>query len=207
MSQDQERLKALLGLKQRSEKRIEELEAELKELKTSLEAVNTILLEKGFKRGSIKEAEQQPKETQQKPAEEAVPSKEPKEAKPTGYQGGEPENVIPLKTINDESLAIIYIEKDSIHILPDESKHFSVNTPPFSNFLVERVLAKMQDKDNELVRMKQLTPDKMFSYNIVREADLIREIVIRNVDEDRFKELKSSIRWTLEKMYEKTKGP
>ena len=206
MSQDQERLKALLGLKQRLEKRNEELETELKELKTSLEAVNTILLEKGFKRGSIKEAEQQPKETQQKPVEEAVPSKEPKEAKPAGYQGGEPENVIPLKAINDESLAIIYIEKDSIHVLPDESKHFSVNTPPFSNFLVERVLAKMQDKDNELVRMKQLTPDKMFSYNIVREADLIREIVIRNVDEDRFKELKSSIRWTLEKMYEKTKG-
>ncbi len=207
MSQDQERLKALLGLKQRLEKRIEELDAELKELKISLEAVNTILLEKGFKRGSIKEAEQQPKEIQQKTAEEATPSKEHREIKPAGYQGGEPENVIPLKAINDESLAIIYIEKDSIHILPDESKHFSVNTPPFSNFLVERVLAKMQDKDNELVRMKQLTPDKMFSYNIVREADLIREIVIRNVDEDRFKELKSSIRWTLEKMYEKTKGP
>jgi len=64
----------------------------------------------------------------------------------------------------------------------------------------------MQDKDAELVRMKQLPQDKMFSYNIIREGDLIREIVIRNVDEDRFKELKSSIRWTLEKMYEKVKG-
>jgi hypothetical protein len=28
--------------------------------------------------------------------------------------------------------------------------------------------------------------------------------VLRNVDEDRLRELKSSIRWTLEKMYEKT---
>ena len=64
----------------------------------------------------------------------------------------------------------------------------------------------MQDKDNELVRQKQLTPDKMFSYNIVREGDLIREIVIRNVDEERFKELKSSIRWTLDKMHEKMKS-
>ncbi len=89
--------------------------------------------------------------------------------------------------------------------MPDESKHFSVNTPPFSNFLVERVLAKMQDKDSKLVRLKQLTTDKMFSYNIVREDDLIREIVIRNVDEERLKELKSSIRWTLDKMYEKMK--
>jgi hypothetical protein len=87
--------------------------------------------------------------------------------------------------------------------LPDESKHFSVNTPPFGNFLVERVLAKMQDKDAELVRLKQLTPEKMFSYNVVREGDLIREIVVWNVDEERLKELKSSIRWTFDKMYEK----
>jgi hypothetical protein len=64
----------------------------------------------------------------------------------------------------------------------------------------------MQEKDNELVRMGQLTPDRMFAYNIVREGDSLREIVIKNVDEERLRELKSSIRWTLEKMYEKMKG-
>jgi len=217
MSQDQERLKALLALKTRLEKRIGELDTELGELKTSLDAVNTILLEKGFKRGNIKEVEQQTKEPAKdataKPTEEAKtaqPKKEPdqpKDAKPTGYQGGEPENVIPLKSINDESLAIIYIEKDSIHVLPDESKQFTVSTPPFTNFLVERVLAKMVDKDTELVRTKQLPQDKMFSFNIIHEGEIIREIVIHNVDEDRFKELKSSIRWTLEKMHEKMKNP
>jgi hypothetical protein len=204
MSQETERMKSLVSLKQHLEKRIARLDAEATELKISLDAVNSILLEKGFKRGNIKDAEQPAKETTQpsQPTEEAMA----KEEKTAGYRGGEPENVIPLKAMNDESLAIIYIEKDSIHILPDESKHFSVNTPPFGNFLVERVLAKMQEKDNELVRMKQLTPDKMFAYNIIREGDLIREIVIKNVDEERFKELKSSIRWTLEKMYEKMKS-
>jgi len=40
----------------------------------------------------------------------------------------------------------------------------------------------------------------------VREGDLIREIIIRNVDDERLKELKSSIRWTLDKMYEKIKS-
>jgi hypothetical protein len=118
----------------------------------------------------------------------------------------EPESVIPLKTMNDEPLAIIYVDKQALHVLPDESKNFSVNTPPFSHFLVERVLAKMQEKDNELVRMGQLTADKMFAYNIVREGDLLREIIIRNADEERLRELKSSIRWTLEKMYEKTRN-
>ena len=200
MSVDSERMKGMLALKQRLEKRLERLDSEAKELKASLEVLNSMLLEKGFRRGDIKEA-QAGKEQPEQPKEEVA-----QESKP-GYQGGEPENVIPLKTVHDESLAIIYIEKDAIHVLPDESKNFSVNTPPFGNFLVERVLAKMQDKDTELVRMKQLTPEQMFSYSIVREGDLIREIIIHNADEERFKELRSSIRWTLEKMYEKMRGP
>lgn len=208
MSQDQDRVKAMVALKQRLEKRLADLDAEVSELKNALDAVNSVLLEKGFRRGSLKDAETSASEESKQPA---VQSKSQpaafKESKSTGYAGGEPENVIPLKTINEESLALIYVENDnSIHVLPDETKHFSVNTPPFSNFLVERVLAKMQDKDAELVRLKQLAPDRMFSYNIVRENDLIREIVVWNVDEERFKELKSSIRWTLEKMFEKMKG-
>jgi hypothetical protein len=70
---------------------------------------------------------------------------------------------------------------------------------------VERVLAKMQEKDSELARTGQLTPDKIFCYNIVKEGDSVREIAIRNFDAERLRELKSSIRWTLEKMYEKMK--
>ena len=196
MSSDSERVRALVAFKKKLEKRLEELDAETKEATTTLETVNQILLEKGFKRGDINEVTQPPKE-------EAPPIPAPKPAAPVAQ---EPENVIPLKTLNEEPLAIIYVEKDSLHVLPDESKSFSVTTPPFTNFLVERILARMQEKDGELVRMGQLTPDKMFAYNIVREGDLIREIVIRNVDEERLRELKSSLRWTFEKMYEKMKS-
>jgi len=194
MSQDSEKLRALVSFKKKLEKRIEELDSELKEATATLETVNSMLLEKGFRRGDMKEVA---------PPKEEVPAKEEKPALP---QAPEPESVIPLKTMSDEPLALIYVDKQSIHVLPDESKNFSVNTPPFSHFLVERVLAKMQEKDGELVRLGQLTPDKMFAYNVVREGDLIREIVIRNVDEERLKELKSSIRWTLEKMYEKMRS-
>ena len=201
MSQDSEKMKALVTFKKKLEKRIEELNSELKEFQVTLETVDSILLEKGFKRGDMKEVTAAPKEV--------VPPTEPvaaKEEKPTMPRVAEPESVIPLKTMNDEPLAIIYVDKQALHVLPDESKNFSVDTPPFNHFLVERVLAKMQEKDNELVRMGQLTADKMFAYNIVREGDLLREIVIRNADEERLRELKSSIRWTLEKMYEKMKS-
>lgn len=201
MSQDSEKMKALVTFKKKLEKRIEELNSELKELQVTLETVDSILLEKGFKRGDMKEVTAAPKEVA--PPTEPVAAKE---EKPTMPRVAEPESVIPLKTMNDEPLAIIYVDKQALHVLPDESKNFSVDTPPFNHFLVERVLAKMQEKDNELVRMGQLTADKMFAYNIVREGDLLREIVIRNVDEERLRELKSSIRWTLEKMYEKTRS-
>jgi hypothetical protein len=93
-----------------------------------------------------------------------------------------------------------------LQVVPAEDKNFNVNTPPFTPFLLERVLAKMQEKDNELARTGQIPTEKVLSYNIVREGEVIREITIKHVDQDRLRELKSSIRWTLEKMYEKMKS-
>jgi len=201
MSQDSEKLKTLVNFKKKLEKQIEELDAEMKDLTATLDVVNSILLEKGFKRGDIKEVKATKEEAE--PPTVHVTIREEPAAEPRAL---ETENVIPLKTMNDEPLAIIYVDKEVLHVMPDESKKFSVSTPPFQAFLVERVLAKMQDKDSELVRMGKLIADKMFAYNIVREGDLIREIVIKNADEERLKELRSSIRWTLEKMYEKTRS-
>jgi hypothetical protein len=200
-------MKAMIAFKKRLEDQLDRLTAETQEVQATLDTVNTILLEKGFKRGDIKEVAAPPASLQQEvvlPKQAAPPAKPTVE--PPSTPAAEAETVIPLKTMAEEPLALMYFEKHSIHVMPDESKNFSVNTPPFSNFLVEKVFAKMQEKDKELVRLGQLTPEKMFGYNIVREGDLIREIIIKNVDEERLKELKSSIRWTFEKMYEKMKG-
>jgi hypothetical protein len=198
---DSEKLKALVAFKEKLEKRLEALNVETSEVTATLEALNSVLLEKGFKRGELKEVAQPAKETvfQDEGAvieESRIPAPSPQET----------ESVIPLKTANDEPLAIIYVEKNELHVLPDENKQFSIKTPPFSQFLVERILARMQEKDSELVRMGQLAPENMFTYNIVLEGDLIREIMFKNVDEERLRELKSSIRWTFEKMYEKSKS-
>ena len=208
MAQDPEKMKSMIAFKKRLEDQLEKLNAEVEEVQATLDTVNTILLEKGFKRGDIKEVPP----LVPVPKEVVLPKPEPEPQKvvvtqtlPT-QQHTEQESVIPLKTMTEDPLAIMYFDKQTIHVLPDESKNFSINTPPFTNFLVEKVFAKMQEKDKELVRLGQMSTDKMFSYNIVREQDLIREIVIKNVDDDRLKELKSSIRWTFEKMFEKMKS-
>jgi hypothetical protein len=204
LSQDQERMKSIIAFKKRLEDQLDSLTAEAKEVQAALDTVNQILLEKGFKRGDIKEVSAAPAPV---PTEVVLPKHEPELPKPAPtQQHTEPESVIPLKTMADEPLALIYFDKQTIHVLPDESKNFSVNIPPFTNFLVEKVFAKMQEKDKELVRLGQLSTDKMFSYNIARQGDLIREIIIKNADDERLKELKSSIRWTFEKMYEKMKS-
>ena len=95
--------------------------------------------------------------------------------------------------------------KDSMQITVAEDKDFDIITPPFKSFFVERVLAKMQEKDREDAGKGKIDPEKTLSYNIKQDGNTLREITIRNLRRDRSRELKSSIRWTLEKMYEKMK--
>jgi uncharacterized coiled-coil protein SlyX len=197
MSQDAEKIKKLVLFKQKLEKRVEMLESELKELQATLEALNFILIEKGFKRAEMTKP----------PVEiEALLQKGEVTAEPSPQLPTEHESVTVLKTVTGESLATVYVSEDSLRVVPAEDKNFNVNTPPFTPFLVERVLAKMQEKDNELARTGQITSEKIFCYEIAREGDVIREITIKHVDQDRLRELKSSIRWTFEKMYEKMKS-
>jgi hypothetical protein len=196
MSQDSERIKRLVEFKEKIEKRIEQLKSELEELQTTLEFVKSILLEKGFKRAEL---------TKTEAGMEAAPTKvEATKVPPTPLMGHE--NVIPLKAMSGELLATLYVGEDTLRVVPAEDKNFNVDMPPFNSFLIERVLTKMQEKDLELARAGQLPPEKVFSYNIVKEGDVFREIYIKNADEERLRELKSSIRWTLEKMYEKMKS-
>jgi len=192
MSQDAEKIKRLVVFKKKLEEKVVALESELKELQTMLETVNSMLLEKGFRHAEIK-AEAITAEISQ--------SHEEPSAGPIEY-----ENIITLKTFNDELLANLYVSENLLRVVPAENKTFNINTPPFTPFLIEKVFIKMKEKDNELIRAGQLSPDKIFSYDIIQDGDAIREIVIKNFDADRLRELKSSIRWTLEKMHEKMKS-
>jgi hypothetical protein len=182
---EKEKIKKIAELRGLLEKRVETMETELEGLRVLLGFVDDTLLEKGFKRAEIV-----------KPIPTA-----PKTVSPP--QAIEHERKIPLKTVTGDLLANLYIGEDFMRVVLAEDKNFDVNTPPFTSFLVERVLAKMQEKDREGASKGEITPDKILSYNIVRDGNLIREITIRNIGPGRSRELKSSIRWTLEKMYEK----
>jgi hypothetical protein len=200
MSQDSENVKRLIDFKKKIETRLQELEAELKESKAMLDTVNSILLEKGFRRVEI----------EPKPDATGPLSEENKETMGVEHEtieaDVEPESISTLKSVDGDVLADFYVDDGSLHVVPADGKAFSVKTPPFNQFFVQRVLLKMQERDSELARSGQVAPDKILCFDIIREGDVIREIVIRNFDSDRLRELKSSIRWTFEKMLEKMKG-
>ena len=200
MSQDSENVKRLIDFKKKIETRLQELEVEIKESKAMLDTVNSILLEKGFRRVEI--------EPKPDAAESLMEEKEETMGVEHDNIGAEvePESIRMLKSVNGEVLADFYVDDGSLHVVPAEGKGFNVNTPPFNQFFVQRVLLKMQERDRELARSGQLAPDKILCFDVVRKGDVIREIVIRNFDSDRLRELKSSIRWTFEKMLEKMKG-
>ena len=187
--EEKEKIKKIAQLRALLEKRVEDMETEMDELKTLLSLIDTTLIKEGFKRAEITKPIQPP------------PKQETPQPSPIKPQ----KRGIPLKTVTGDLLAQFYIEKDSIQITLAEDKNFDISTPPFTSFFVERVLAKMQEKDREDASKGKIDPEKILSYNIKQDGNILREITISNLRRERSRELKSSIRWTLEKMYERIK--
>jgi len=176
LSEDEDLIRKLAEFKAKLEDRIRKAEEELENLKAIREVLDTILIEKGFKRAKL-----------------VAP--QPPEKK---------ENVIPVKTVEGKHLADIYFKNGKLRVVPSRDIVFHLTTPPFRSFLVERVLEKMRLKDQESSMRGEIPPEKSLNYNIKSEDNVLREIIIENVTQERFHELKSTIRWTLEKMYEKS---
>ena len=194
---EKQKIKKIAEFKTLLEGRIQELRKELEGLQVLLEFVDASLLEKGFKRAELEKPVIVPTEREAHPP---VPSQTEFMESPTiGH-----EKTVPIKMVTGELLATLHIGEDYLRVVLSRDMEFNVNTPPFMAFLVERVLVKMQEADREAARSGKILPEKILSYNIVRDGDLIREITLRNISPDRSQELRSTIRWTLEKMYEKT---
>jgi hypothetical protein len=187
-NEEKETIKKIAKLRATLEKRVEAMEAELDEMKTLLSLIDTTLLKESFKRAEISKPVQPPQK-QETPPPPVVPQK----------------RGVPLKTVTGDLLAELYPEKDSMQIVLAKDKNFDINTPPFTSFFVERVLAKMEEKDKEDAKEGKLPPENILKFSMKQDGNIIREITLHNLRRERSRELKSSIRWTLEKMYERMK--
>ena len=185
---EKENIMKMANLRVILEKRIQDMEKELDGLRTLLEVIDKNLLKESFKRPKISKPNMVGKKQEIKETPMRIEKKG-----------------IPLKTITGDLLAQIFTENNLTRIMLAEDKEFEINIPPFNSFFVERVLAKMQEKDKEEAKRGILDPEEIISFEIKQDKNVIREISIKNLRPERIRELKSSIRWTLEKMYDRMK--
>jgi hypothetical protein len=187
LSGEREEVEKLLKIRHRIEKRIGRLKVELEYLSHFLTLLDKEISAKSFKPAAT--------------LKPSTPTIKPIEAPPTT-----PSQTVPLRASDGVLLATMHVSDNEIKVLPSEELKFNVNTPPFRQFLVSKVLDGMVSKDKDAAAQGQITPDEILTYKIIQDEDLIREIIIRNYREERrIVTLKNALRWTLEKMYEKTK--
>jgi len=188
-----EEVKQLAELKAKLQKKLESLKEEVKTLEYLVSIVDSLLVSKSFRKVEA------PQLLQAQPTQvETVPV--PQAPEITAQE------MLNLEASDGVLLAKMYVTDKDVHVVVKPNLNLYVSTPPFQSFLVSRVLESMKSKDLELVKEGKLNPDKVFDYELKIEGDAIREIRIRNYgDKRRLRELRTSIRWTLEKMYEKLK--
>lgn len=186
---EEEVIRKLSELRSHLDKKIQETEEELDRLRVLLRIVDETVASRSFKRAEVAPRFAQPA------AVRAAPS-------PLVSPRGEG---IPLKSSTGVMLAEMSVEDNVARVVPVEGITLEVSTQPFQAFLLSKVLDPMQARDKEMVSSGSLPLDKIFSYEVVAEGSVIKEIVIRNFrDEKRLREIQTSVRWTLDKMYEKT---
>jgi hypothetical protein len=181
-------LKRLAEMKAYLEKKISESERETDRLKSFLQAVDSVLSEKSFRRVKI------PARVEPTSALETPEAKE--------KQAGE---VWPITTPEGVHLADLQITESELALVPDTTIKYDVASPPLRAFLVARVLDPMHVKDEELAKTGQLSADKILTYEMADDGGALKSLRVRNYgDQRRLTELRNSMRWTIRRMYEKT---
>jgi len=185
----EESVRKLAEAKAYLEKRMTELQEEASKIKSILEAVDTALAEKSFKKVELPLSVVQ----------------EPSSSQPAHPRETAPRQIMPLRTPEGIHLADMSQTENELTITPAPGMKFDVTSPPFRAFLVGRVLEPMQNRDTASAKSGELTPDKILSYSIEQDGNLIKALTVRNYgDERRIQELKNAIRWTLRRMYERS---
>lgn len=181
-------LKRLAEMKAYLEKKISESERETERLRSFLQAVDSVLAEKSFRRVKIP-AETQAISPAEVPQEKEAPASE----------------VWVIATPEGVHLADLQITESELTLVPDPSIKYDVASPPLRAFLVARVLDPMHMKDEESARAGQLSTDRVLAYEVADEGGALKSLRVRNYgDQRRLTELRNAIRWTVRRMYEKT---
>jgi|YelNatPaOPRAMG01_1025707.scaffolds.fasta_scaffold26131_2 hypothetical protein len=187
MSLSEEEVKKLASLKKSLEERISEYERVLNDLKICLKLVDNQLSKSSFKTAA---------EMISAPTPSQIPTP----------KTGEIESI--LRALKTGAVLGKFIEGDNyIRVEVSQNLKLDPEIPPLKTFLINKVLEGMRNADLEKVEKGQLPADKVIEYSVKVEDNTLKGLEVKNItDRRRIVELKNSIRWTLERMVEKTQG-
>jgi len=198
---DENETKKFLGFKASLETRLREIEQEMSDIRTALEEINGLLVTTGFRTFSTPTTStpvhvSKPEPEVPEPADE-MPTMVPPSPPPS-----DEEMIVTGK--DGTQLGTIIVEENKLVFTPSKVFQFTTDIPPFQSFLLERVLDNMRRTDQERASNGELEPQEILEYTVETDGDRINKLLITNFGgERRLRELNSSLRWTLDKMYDK----
>ena len=171
-----------MNLRAYLDQRIDDLNAQLENVKSLYQIVDEVILSRSFyKASAIAPSPPSPMELPREAIEE-----------------------IPIKTSTGLLLAHLYVQGNEVRIVLAKELALSVKTPPFQSFLIDRILNPMRDRERDRVHQGHITTTEALTFDIVTDRDTLEEIVIQNyASRKRLREIVNSSRWTFEKMYER----
>ena len=201
MQQD-EKMREALYLKDQVMKEIEECEERLEYLRRHLEMLDTVLKGASFARASslgVRAADNSSKKST--PDRKSPPAqKDPPERRPAP-------DASPIKINRDgDTVAHMTHSADRIEIVLVGGLGLSPDTPPFRTFFLDRILGGMREADRQECAEGKLPESGAMSYEVLPGDSELGRIVIRNYrNEDRLREIRSSVGWALSRMMERSK--
>jgi hypothetical protein len=186
-------IRKLLKMRGDLEARAGQLQTEINDLKVAMAEIDKAIVKQGFHQPSsgfqaMKFPETQPEEY--KPQETKIPEQ---------ITDGSS-----IQSKDGTTLGKIQLTDDTIIFTPRDELNFTTTTPPFQSFLLDRVLANMKTTDEARAVTGEITPEQVLSFNIETEGETIKMLTIHNYGgERRLREIQSSLRWSLDKMYDK----
>jgi len=182
--------KKLLEIRAAMEARLAELEQEIIDLRRAVATVDRLIVSAGFRTPAASPAREPPADGQEpRPRDEPVPG------------DGETTSI----TSKDGTvLGKLRVEGGDLTFKPQPEHGFTVDIPPFQSFLVDRVLANMSSTDRERAAKGEIAEGEALSFEVKADGGRLTEITVRNYGgERRLREINSSLRWSLDKMYDK----
>jgi len=174
VSEDETR--RLLRIRDDLERRMVRLQAEIGDLRRAVAEIDKLVVRRGFRQPTAKMDEER------------------------GEEGGS----ISVKAKDGTVLGVLEVDEREIVFIPRDDIVFTASIPPFQSFFIDRVLANMRSSDENRAAMGEVSPEDVLAYEVSNEGERLLSLVVRNYGgERRLREIRSGLRWTFDKMYEK----